>query len=101
IWWNEQAPGTGGGFHDGGYWAITKLDDVKEVSRRSDIFSSHENGVIPRFNNDIPRENIDLQRAVMLNMDAPHHTRLRKIVSRGLPPGAIARLGDTLTQEAR
>ena len=40
IWWNEQAPGSGGGFHDGGFWAITKLNDVKEVSRRSDIFSS-------------------------------------------------------------
>jgi cholest-4-en-3-one 26-monooxygenase len=101
IWWNEQAPGTGGGFHDGGYWAITKLDDVKEVSRRSDIFSSHENGVIPRFNNDIPRENIDLQRAVMLNMDAPHHTRLRKIISRGFTPRAIGRLEDELRQRAQ
>jgi cholest-4-en-3-one 26-monooxygenase len=101
IWWNEQAPGNGGGFHDGGYWAITKLDDVKEVSRRSDIFSSHENGVIPRFNNDIPRENIDLQRAVMLNMDAPHHTRLRKIISRGFTPRAIGRLEDELRQRAQ
>jgi cholest-4-en-3-one 26-monooxygenase len=101
IWWNEQAPGTGGGFHDGGYWAITKLDDVKEVSRRSDIFSSHENGVIPRFHNDIPRENIDLQRAVMLNMDAPHHTRLRKIISRGFTPRAIGRLEDELRQRAQ
>jgi cholest-4-en-3-one 26-monooxygenase len=101
IWWNEQAPGTGGGFHDGGYWAITKLDDVKEVSRRSDIFSSHENGVIPRFNNDIPRENIDLQRSVMLNMDAPHHTRLRKIISRGFTPRAIGRLEDELRQRAQ
>ncbi|HVQ85462.1 MAG TPA: steroid C27-monooxygenase, partial [Mycobacterium sp.] len=45
IWWNEQAPGNGGGFHDGGFWAITKLNDVKEISRRSDIFSSYENGV--------------------------------------------------------
>src|ERR1700761_7227440 len=101
IWWNEQAPGTGGGFHDGGYWAITKLDDVKEVSRRSDIFSSHENGVIPRFHNDIPRENIDLQRAVMLNMDAPHHTRLRKIISRGFTPRAIGRLEDELRERAQ
>jgi cholest-4-en-3-one 26-monooxygenase len=101
IWWNEQAPGTGGGFHDGGYWAITKLDDVKEISRRSDIFSSCENGVIPRFNNDIPRENIDLQRAVMLNMDAPHHTRLRKIISRGFTPRAIGRLEDELRERAQ
>src|SRR5919204_455973 len=38
IWWNEQAPGHGGGFNDGGFWAITKLNDVKEISRRSDVF---------------------------------------------------------------
>lgn len=23
IWWNGQDPGKGGGFHDGGFWAIT------------------------------------------------------------------------------
>ena len=101
IWWNEQAPGNGGGFHDGGFWAITKLNDVKEVSRRSDIFSSSENGVIPRFNNDIAREDIDVQRAVMLNMDAPHHTRLRKIISRGFTPRAVGRLHDELHERAQ
>jgi cholest-4-en-3-one 26-monooxygenase len=101
IWWNEQAPGNGGGFHDGGFWAITKLDDVKEVSRRSDIFSSYENGVIPRFNNDIAREDIEVQRFVMLNMDAPHHTRLRKIISRGFTPRAVGRLHDELHERAQ
>src|SRR5271170_1993352 len=101
IWWNEQAPGNGGGFHDGGFWAITKLDDVKEVSRRSDIFSSYENGVIPRFNNDIAREDIEVQRFVMLNMDAPHHTRLRKIISRGFTPRAVGRLEEELAQRAQ
>ena len=101
IWWNEQAPGNGGGFHDGGFWAITKLNDVKEVSLRSDVFSSYENGVIPRFNNDIAREDIDLQRFVMLNMDAPHHTRLRKIISRGFTPRAIGRLRDELNERAQ
>src|SRR6478672_346611 len=46
VWWNEQAPGDGGGFHDGGYWVVSKHKDVKEVSLRSDVFSSYENGVI-------------------------------------------------------
>src|SRR5919204_5941350 len=101
IWWNEQAPGHGGGFHDGGFWAITKLNDVKEISRRSDVFSSYENCVIPRFNEDIAREDIELQRFVMLNMDAPHHTRLRKIISRGFTPRAIGRLEEELAQRAQ
>lgn len=100
IWWNEQTPELGGGFHDGGFWAISKLDDVKEVSLRSDVFSSYENGVIPRFNNDISREDIEVQRFVMLNMDAPHHTRLRKIISRGFTPRAVGRLHDELHERA-
>lgn len=101
IWWNEQAPGTGGGFNDGGYWAVTKLNDVKEISRRSDVFSSYENGVIPRFSNDMQREDIEVQRFVMLNMDAPHHTRLRKIISRGFTPRAVGRLQDELQERAQ
>ena len=101
IWWNAQAPGTGGGFHDGGFWAITKHQDVKEISLRNDVFSSHENCVIPRFNNDIAREDIDLQRVVMLNMDPPQHTRLRKIIARGFTPRAIGRLRDELNERAQ
>jgi cholest-4-en-3-one 26-monooxygenase len=101
IWWNEQAPGHGGGFNDGGFWAITKLNDVKEISRRSDVFSSYENCVIPRFNDDIAREDIELQRFVMLNMDAPHHTRLRKIIARGFTPRAIERLRGELNERAQ
>ncbi|MCW2564616.1 MAG: hypothetical protein JWQ31_3176 [Mycobacterium sp.] len=101
IWWCENTPGRAGGFNDGGYWVVTKHQDVKEMSRRSDVFSSFENGVIPRFNDDIERENIDVQRSVMLNMDAPHHTRLRKIISRGFTPRAVERLREELNDRAQ
>ena len=72
---------------DNGYWLVTKHADVKEVSRRSDVFSSWQNGAIPTWPRDMTREAIESQRLVMLNMDAPHHTRLRKIISRGFTPG--------------
>ncbi|MGB5794188.1 MAG: cytochrome P450 [Mycolicibacter algericus] len=101
VCWIEQAPGKGGGFNDGGYWAVTKLADVKEVSLRSDVFSSYENCVIPRFSDDMQRENIEVQRFVMLNMDAPHHTRLRRIISRGFTPRAIGRLREELNERAQ
>ena len=101
IWWNEQPIGRAGGFNDGGFWVITKHKDVKEVSLRSDIYSSYENCVIPRFHDDIAREDIEVQRFVMLNMDAPHHTRLRKIISRGFTPRAIGRLRDELDDRAQ
>ncbi|WP_063046688.1 cytochrome P450 [Nocardia pseudovaccinii] len=88
IWWNPQPPEIGG-FHDEGFWVVSKYADVKEVSRRSDVFSTFENTAIPRFNDDITREQIELQRFVLLNMDAPQHTKLRKIISRGFTPRVI------------
>jgi cholest-4-en-3-one 26-monooxygenase len=101
IWWNGQAPGNGGGFHDGGFWGLSKHKDVKEVSLRSDVFSSWQNGAIPRFNNEIAREDIDVGRFAMLNMDAPHHTRLRRIISRGFTARAVGRLHDELNERAQ
>ncbi|EUA23274.1 steroid C27-monooxygenase [Mycobacterium xenopi 4042] len=71
------------------------------MSLRSDVFSSYENCVIPRFPDDMAREDIEVQRFVMLNMDAPHHTRLRKIISRGFTPRAIGRLRDELNRRAQ
>ena len=100
LWWCEQPIGTGG-FTDGGYWVVSKHKDVKEISRRSDVFSSWQNGVIPRFHDEIAREDIDVQRHVMLNKDAPEHTRLRKIISRGFTPRAIERLRDELSERAQ
>jgi cholest-4-en-3-one 26-monooxygenase len=44
---------------------------------------------------------IEVQRFVMLNMDAPHHTRLRKIISRGFTPRAVGRLQDELNERAQ
>ncbi|MBF6216697.1 cytochrome P450 [Nocardia abscessus] len=99
IWWNPQSPDVSG-FHDDGFWVVSKHADVKEVSRRSDVFSSFENTAIPRFNDDIAREQIELQRIVLLNMDAPEHTKLRKIISRGFTPRAINGLRAELSARA-
>jgi len=94
-------PGGTGGFEDHGYWMVSKHADVKEVSRRSDVFSSWENGAIPVWPQEMKRDMVEMQRSVMLNMDAPHHTRLRKIISRGFTPRAIGRLEEELSQRAQ
>lgn len=100
VFWVD-VPGGTGGFGDKGYWAISKHKDVKEISVRSDIFSSQQDCAIPVWPHTMTREQIDLQRNVMLNMDAPHHTRLRKIISRGFTPRAIGRLRDELDARAQ
>jgi len=100
IWWCEQPIGKGG-FNDGGFWVVTKHKDVREVSLRSEVFSSYQNTALPRYKDDASREQIEVGRMAMLNMDAPHHTRLRKIISRGFTPRAIELLRDELSARAQ
>ena len=99
IWWNEQPPGVGG-FGDNGYWVITKHKDVKEISRRSDVFSSLQNTALPRYKEGTTADHIESGKFVLLNMDAPHHTHLRKIISRAFTPRAVEMLRAELQQRA-
>ncbi|WP_199256656.1 cytochrome P450 [Mycolicibacterium mengxianglii] len=96
-----DVPGGTGGFGDKGYWLVTKHTDVKEVSKRNDIFGSSPDGAIPVWPQAMTRDAIDLQKAVLLNMDAPQHTRLRKIISRGFTPRAVGRLEAELAERAQ
>jgi cholest-4-en-3-one 26-monooxygenase len=96
-----DVPGGTGGFGDKGYWLVTKHADVKDVSKRSEVFGSSPDGAIPTWPQGMERSAIDLQKAVLLNMDAPQHTRLRKIISRGFTPRVVKRLEDELSQRAQ
>jgi cholest-4-en-3-one 26-monooxygenase len=96
-----DVPGGTGGFGDKGYWMVTKHADVKDVSKRSDVFGSSPDGAIPTWPQAMTRDSIDMQKAVLLNMDAPQHTRLRKIISRGFTPRVVKRLEDELSQRAQ
>jgi cholest-4-en-3-one 26-monooxygenase len=99
IWWNEQPLGTG--FDDGGFWVVTKHKDVKEISLRSDLFSSLKKTALPRYRDGSVAEQIERGKFVLLNMDAPQHTRLRKIVSRAFTPRAVELLRDDLNERAQ
>ncbi len=100
IWWNEQPPDQGG-FGDGGYWVVTKHRDVREVSLRSDVFSSAKKSIVPRYREDLAAGQIEAGRASMIMMDDPEHSRLRKIVSRAFTPRAVERLRADLGERAQ
>jgi cholest-4-en-3-one 26-monooxygenase len=87
-WQPEQPPGHG-------YWAITRYYDVVTVSRDPVTFSSHAGTVLL---SDFSDEVVALQRAMMLNMDPPEHTRLRALVSRGFTPRMVNRLERQIRQ---
>lgn len=100
VWWNAQAPGRGG-FGDGGYWVVTEHRDIREVSLRSDVFSSAAKSIVPRYREDLAAGQIEAGRASMIMMDDPEHSRLRKIVSRAFTPRAVERLRAELAERAR
>jgi cholest-4-en-3-one 26-monooxygenase len=99
VWWNPQPSDMG--FNDDGFWAVTKHRDVVAISRDSETFSSYENTAIVRFMSGNTRDQIEMQRVIMLNIDPPYHTKLRGIVSRGFTPRSINNLREILTERAK
>ena len=100
VWWNEQ-PLDQGGFGDGGYWVVSKHRDIRDVSLRTDVFSSATKSIVPRYREDLAQGQIEAGRTSMIMMDDPEHSRLRKIVSRAFTPRAVERLRADLSERAR
>ena len=104
ISWVEQSDAARAGMSEKsgtGYWALTKHADVAAVSKNSKIFSSRENGVIIRNPVTTTREDVEMTQVVIINQDAPDHTQLRSIISRGFTPRSIAALEEGLEECAR
>ncbi|GAA4577235.1 cytochrome P450 [Planotetraspora kaengkrachanensis] len=78
-----------------GFWALTKHEDVVHVSRHSELFSSAAK--LALFD-EMPEEQRELQRMMMLNQDPPEHTRRRSLVNRGFTPRAISKLEDHIRE---
>jgi cholest-4-en-3-one 26-monooxygenase len=98
VRWNPQP--TNLGFNDAGFWAVTRHRDVVAISRDSETWSTAENTAIVRLAPGSTREQVEMQRVIMLNTDPPHHTKVRGIVSRGFTPRAINNLREVLAERA-
>ncbi|MFD3430064.1 cytochrome P450 [Nocardia fluminea] len=100
VWWNAQTDTQSGGFRDGGYWVITKHEDIKEISRNPELFSSQRKGSVIRLPGEVTPEQIELTGALLLNMDPPKHTKIRRIISKGFTPRAVEGLRAALAERA-
>jgi cholest-4-en-3-one 26-monooxygenase len=99
VWWNEQGESI---FNDGGYWVVSRHEDIKTISRNGgDVWSTNAKGAVMRLPEGVTSEQLDLTKALLINHDAPEHTRLRKIVSRLFTPRAVATLEEKLAVAAR
>ena len=99
AWLREHAPvfwhADGGGAGWPGFWAVTKHEDVAQVTRHPEIFSSARRTAVFKEWSDPAVERL---RLMMINMDPPQHTRQRAFVNRGFTPRIIGRLEEHITQ---
>jgi cholest-4-en-3-one 26-monooxygenase len=99
VWWNHQPPGATV-FDDGGYWVISRHEDIRAISRDNEKWSTNAKGVVMRLPDATTAEQLDVTKALLINHDAPEHTRLRKLISRLFTPRAVATLEAKLADSA-
>ncbi|MCJ7437558.1 MAG: cytochrome P450 [Acidimicrobiia bacterium] len=80
-----------------GFWCITRADDLAQVSHDWQHHSS-EWGITLH---EMPEEQLEQQRMMMLMMDPPKHTKQRLLVNKGFTPRMIGRLHDQVREIAR
>jgi cholest-4-en-3-one 26-monooxygenase len=76
----EQYPG------EAGFWSVTTADDVHEVSRDWETYSSYLGGVTV-FAEIFP---LELVRGMFIGMDPPRHDKIKALFQRGFTPKRIA-----------
>ena len=80
-----------------GYYAVTKYDDILEISKNAELFCSGRGATSIA---DMPDFMLDFFGS-MINMDDPRHARLRKIVSAAFTPKMLRAIEDQVVIAAR
>lgn len=91
VFWHEETDGPG-------FYAISKYDDIRTISRQPGTFSSYARGVMLAEADDA---SLFAQRQMMLSMDPPQHDRFKLLVSRGFTPKNAQLLTGRIEELAR
>ena len=78
-----------------GYYALSRHEDIWQVSRNAHLFCSSKGSNI----GDLPQEMNEFFGS-MINMDDPKHFRLRSIVSKGFTPKEVGRVEENVRVKA-
>src|SRR4051812_9147728 len=78
-----------------GYWSVTKADDIHEVSRDWQTYSSEIGGITLLRHSILP---LELVQAMFIGMDPPKHDRLKSLFQRGFTPRRIADHADAIRE---
>jgi cytochrome P450 len=98
VAWVDEVPVLGwpGG---PGFWLVLRHTDVESVMRRPALFSSWLGAT--QIRDPATAEALGYVRRMMLNMDPPEHSRLRRLLTRSFTPRAVARLEQRIREHAR
>jgi cytochrome P450 len=78
-----------------GFWSVTKADDIHEVSRDWETYSSEVGGITLLRHAIMP---LELIQAMFIGMDPPKHDRLKALFQRGFTPRRIADHEDAIRE---
>ncbi len=76
-----------------GFWSVTTAEDVHEVSRDWQTFSSEIGGFTALKDAGL---SLEMQQAMFIGMDPPKHDRLKALFQRGFTPKRIAEHEDAI-----
>ena len=82
-----------------GFWLVLRHADVESVLRRPELFSSALGAT--QIRDPATPQALSYVRRMMLNMDPPEHSRLRRLLGRSFTPRAVAQLEDRIRGHAR
>ncbi len=77
------------------FWAVIDHAAVLDIERQPELFT---NGPIPVLTNIEAHENRGMEIKTLIHMDAPDHTKYRKLTNEWFKPASIKRLNDRLQQ---
>jgi cytochrome P450 len=80
-----------------GYWGVFRHADVRTVNTHPDLFSSQLGAT--QIRDPLP-DDLAFQRRMLLNLDPPEHTLLRRTVNRAFTPKAVTRLSEWVHERA-
>jgi cholest-4-en-3-one 26-monooxygenase len=80
---------------EAGFWSVTRADDIHEVSRDWQTYSSELGGITALTNAIMP---LELIQAMFIGMDPPKHDRLKALFQRGFTPKRIAEHEDAIRE---
>jgi cytochrome P450 len=80
---------------EGGFWSITRHEDVRALTRDFKTFSSERRGILHVDDIGVP---LDVQRLQMISMDPPRHDRLKALVTKAFTPDRVAHHEDAISQ---